>query len=171
MASDLRQLLSAVKHCHGTGLVHNDLKFDNIMCHSCVSVSHFLKVLFDMENQKEKEYGMGSKFQSAYTVSILLRTNSPWLGFRFHMVGKCCFYTNLDWGSGRGCHLVFSQSWSWLTLAMPSLQPTKHLLLLSSNCCDGMKIVVWLATSRLWIRIEGSWTLIFPRSGIASVGA
>lgn len=28
----VRQLLSAVKHCHDSGLVHNDLKFDNIMC-------------------------------------------------------------------------------------------------------------------------------------------
>ena len=59
MASDLRQLLSAVKHCHGTGLVHNDLKFDNIMCHSCVSVSHSLKVLFDMENQKRERVWYG----------------------------------------------------------------------------------------------------------------
>lgn len=104
MASDLRQLLSAVKHCHGTGLVHNDLKFDNIMCHSCVSVSHFLKVLFDMENQKEKEYGMGSKFQSAYTVSILLRTNSPWIP-RVLVKGVCVF--GFTWlGS-----LVFRQTW------------------------------------------------------------
>eukprot|EP00434_Breviolum_minutum_P030638 symbB.v1.2.027092.t1/scaffold2753.1/size71542/4 len=32
----MQQLLSAVKHCHGTGLVHNDLKFDNIMLSSGV---------------------------------------------------------------------------------------------------------------------------------------
>lgn len=32
----MQQLLCAVKHCHDTGLVHNDLKFDNIMLSSGV---------------------------------------------------------------------------------------------------------------------------------------
>ena len=32
VAIRVRQLLAAVKHCHDSGVVHNDLKFDNIMC-------------------------------------------------------------------------------------------------------------------------------------------
>lgn len=34
----MKQLLSAVKHCHDSGLVHNDLKFDNIMLASSAAL-------------------------------------------------------------------------------------------------------------------------------------
>lgn len=51
----MKQLLSAVKHCHDSGLVHNDLKFDNIMLASSAALPKLKLIEFGNAQSSTKK--------------------------------------------------------------------------------------------------------------------